>query len=50
MEACPRCATARGYLPKEGISEDYIEGIKITSLYRMAEMLEESDKVVTLAR
>jgi len=50
VEACPRCATARGYLPTEGISEDYIDGIKITSLYRMAEMLEESDQVVTLAR
>ena len=50
VEACPRCATARGYAPKDGTSDDYVEGIKITSLYRLAEMLEESDRVVTLAR
>jgi tRNA 2-thiouridine synthesizing protein D len=50
VEACPRCATARGYAPVAGKSEDYVEGIKITSLYRLAEMLEESDRVVTLAR
>ncbi len=50
VEACPRCATARGYAPEDGTSEDYVEGIKITSLYRLAQMLEESDRVVTLAR
>lgn len=50
VEACPRCATARGYAPAGGKSEDYVEGIKITSLYRLAEMLEESDRVVALAR
>jgi len=50
VEACPRCATARGYEPIDGISEDYFSGIKITSLYRLAEMLQESDKVVTLSR
>ena len=50
VEACPRCATARGYASEDGKSEDYVEGIKITSLYRLAEMLEESDRVVTLAR
>jgi tRNA 2-thiouridine synthesizing protein D len=50
LEACPRCATARGYQPKNGTSEDYVEGIKVTSLYRLAEMLKESDQVVTLAR
>lgn len=50
VETCPRCATARGYAPDGGKSEDYVEGIKITSLYRLAEMLEESDRVVTLAR
>jgi sulfur relay (sulfurtransferase) complex TusBCD TusD component (DsrE family) len=27
-----------------------VEGIKITSLYRLAEMLEESDRVVALTR
>jgi tRNA 2-thiouridine synthesizing protein D len=50
VEACPRCATARGYAPEGGKSEDYVEGIRITSLYRLAEMLKESDRVVTLAR
>ncbi len=50
VEACPRCATARGYAPDGGKSEDYVEGIRITSLYRLAEMLAESDRVVTLAR
>ena len=50
VEACPRCATARGYAPQDGKSEDYVDEIKITSLYRLAEMLEESDRVVTLAR
>jgi len=50
LEACPRCATARGYLPKNCVSEDYINGVKVTSLYRLAEMLEESDQVVTLSR
>lgn len=50
VEACPRCATARGYAPMSGESEDYHCGIKITSLYRLAEMLHESDKVVTLSK
>lgn len=50
VEACPRCAMARGYAPEGGKSEDYVDGVKITSLYRLAEMLEESDRVVSLAR
>ncbi len=50
VEACPRCASARGYASAEGQSEDYVPGIRITSLYRLAEMLEESDKVVALSR
>lgn len=50
VEACPRCATARGYVPTNNGSYDYLSGIKITSLYRLAEMLQESDKVVTLSR
>jgi tRNA 2-thiouridine synthesizing protein D len=50
VEACPRCATARGYAPESGKSKDYVQGIRITSLYRLAEMLGESDRVVTLAR
>jgi len=50
VEACPRCATARGYAPVNSESEDYSGAIKITSLYRLAEMLQESDRVVALSR
>lgn len=50
VEACPRCATARGYEPKEGSSPDYVDGVRITSLYRLAEMIEESDRVLSLTR
>ncbi|WP_268921582.1 DsrE family protein [Methanolobus halotolerans] len=49
VEACSRCATARGYAPGNGTSKDYICGIEITSLYRLAEMIKESDKVVSLS-
>lgn len=50
IEACPRCANARGYHAAEGICEDYLPGIKITSLYSLAQMLKETDKVVALSR
>ena len=50
IEACPRCATARGYSPREETSQDYLPGIKITSLYNLAEMLGQSDKVISLSR
>ncbi len=50
IEACPRCATARGYSPEGETSADYIPGIKITSLYNLAEMIEESDRVISLSR
>ncbi len=50
IEACPRCANARGYHSGEGTCEDYLPGIKITSLYNLAEMLKETDKVVALSR
>ncbi len=50
VEACPRCANARGYHAAEEGCEDYLPGIKITSLYNLAEMLKETDKVVTLSR
>jgi tRNA 2-thiouridine synthesizing protein D len=49
IEACPRCATARGYCLKGVTSEDYILGVRITSLYNLAEMLSKSDKVITLS-
>jgi tRNA 2-thiouridine synthesizing protein D len=53
VRACARCAGARGYLAGkkgEGSCPDYHEGIKITSLYDLAEMLKESDRVIALSR
>jgi tRNA 2-thiouridine synthesizing protein D len=51
VRACSRCAAARGYLPEEdGVCPDYYKGIKITSIYDLAEMLSKSDKVITLSR
>ena len=51
VRACSRCAAARGYLPEEdGICPEFYEGIKITSIYDLAEMLSKSDKVITLSR
>ena len=53
VRACARCAGARGYLAREdgeGSCPDYHEGIKITSLYDLAEMLKESDRVIALSR
>jgi tRNA 2-thiouridine synthesizing protein D len=55
IRACARCAGARGYLPEEEIVEgtncrDYFPGIRITSLYELSEMLNKSDKVISLSR
>jgi len=50
VEACPRCANARGYHAEDALCEDYLPGIKITSLYNLARMLLETDKVVALSR
>ncbi len=50
VEACPRCATARGYSPVGETSKDYLPEIKITSLYNLAEMIDESDRVISLSR
>ncbi len=51
VRACARCAAARGYLAdEEGICSDYHQGIKITSLYDLAEMLKNSDRVISLSR
>jgi tRNA 2-thiouridine synthesizing protein D len=51
VRACVRCAAARGYLAgEEGMCPDYHQGIKITSLYDLAEMLKKSDKVIALSR
>jgi len=51
VRACARCAAARGYhAEKDGICSDYYQGIKITSLYDLAEMLKKSDRVIALSR
>lgn len=51
VKACSRCGAARGYLPENGgTCPDYHNGIKITSIYDLAEMLCKSDKVITLSR
>ncbi len=51
VRACARCAAARGYSAEEdGICSDYLQGIKITSLYDLAEMLKDSDRVISLSR
>jgi len=51
VRACARCASARGYpADEDGICPDYHQGIKITSLYDLAEMIKNSDKVISLSR
>jgi tRNA 2-thiouridine synthesizing protein D len=51
IRACARCSAARGYRSNEaGICPDYHAGIKITSLYDLAEMLRDSDRVIALSR
>lgn len=50
VRACPRCATARGYQAEEGSCKEYPEEIRITSLYDLADMLSQSDKVISLSR
>lgn len=50
IRACIRCASARGYQAENGVCEDYLPGIKITSIYDLAEMLSKSDKVISLSR
>ena len=51
VRACVRCASARGYMADDaGICPDYHQGIKISSLYDLAEMLKASDKVIALSR
>jgi tRNA 2-thiouridine synthesizing protein D len=51
IRACSRCAAARGYSADEdGSTQDYHDGIKISSLYDLPEMLSKSDKVICLSR
>jgi tRNA 2-thiouridine synthesizing protein D len=55
IRACARCAAARGYIAEEGLEKgsncnDYLPGIKISSLYELSEMLSKSDRVISLSR
>jgi tRNA 2-thiouridine synthesizing protein D len=51
IRACSRCAAARGYISEEdGSSQDYHDGIKISSLYDLPKMISGSDGVITLCR
>jgi tRNA 2-thiouridine synthesizing protein D len=50
IRACSRCAAARGYLPEEnGVCKDYYSGLRIGSLYDLADMLKCSDRVIALS-
>ncbi len=44
IKACIRCADARGYLDKS----HYLDGVEITSVYDLAEWMDENSKVVML--
>lgn len=48
IRACPRCAMARGYHPEK--TKDYPESIRITSLYDLQKMIEQSDKAICISR
>ncbi|MCX8207367.1 MAG: DsrE family protein [Methanothrix sp.] len=49
IRACPRCASSRGYASENGVCPEYIEGVRITSLYDLERMIRESDKVISLS-
>ena len=44
IKACIRCAAARGYLDES----HYLKGVEITSVYDLAEWMDENSKVVML--
>lgn len=44
IKACVRCAAARGYTDQS----HYLEGVEITSVYDLAEWMDENSKVVIL--
>ncbi len=44
IKACVRCAAARGYTDQS----NYLEGVEITSVYDLAEWIDENSKVVML--
>jgi tRNA 2-thiouridine synthesizing protein D len=45
IRACVRCATARGHSCTQ---KSYIQGIKITSVYELAEWIKKSHRVISL--
>ncbi|MDI9616173.1 MAG: DsrE family protein [Methanothrix sp.] len=49
IRACPRCASSRGYASENGVCQEYIEGVRITSLYDLERMIRESDRVISLS-
>jgi tRNA 2-thiouridine synthesizing protein D len=51
IRACSRCAAARGYSANgDGSSQDYHDGINISSLYDLPKMISGSDGVISLCR
>lgn len=44
IKACVRCAAARGYLDQS----HYVKGVQITSVYDLAEWMDENSKVIIL--
>jgi tRNA 2-thiouridine synthesizing protein D len=51
VRACMRCSTARGYTADKDLGCDgHVDGIEITSLYNLAEMVSRSDRVIALSR
>ncbi len=44
IKACIRCAAARGYVNKS----HYLDGVEITSVYDLAEWMDENSKVIML--
>lgn len=44
IKACIRCAAARGYLDES----QYLDGVEITSVYDLAEWMDDSSKVIML--
>lgn len=44
IRACIRCAEARGYLDES----HHLKGVEITSIYDLAELMEENSKIIML--
>ncbi|MHA1593445.1 MAG: DsrE/DsrF/TusD sulfur relay family protein [Candidatus Baldrarchaeia archaeon] len=52
--ACGRCASARGYIENSANEEgnfstsQYVEGVKVMSIYELADWIKNSDRVIML--